>query len=344
MKILNQVDDASVVKFLDLNEYNFLIDIVIENSLNLNGLIHMIELIENELPFELKFNIPEMFHKSIIGNGGLIIQSIMKKYNVYIKFSSQRKDSTGGGNNYYGFKRFNNVLIKCPTKNSSNIQLVKDEIDGLMVSCCENNLSHNYLNKNLNNSIYTSIDFKLLKSHYLLLINNFKLNTMNNLEIEHQSFIDWPNYEDFGDNQSKDISIKGSDIKLKFFVTNLINSLPTNYKVSLNRHPKLNSLLRSTRFTEEVLTPIKLFHNMEMTFFERQASFEIWLSFYDASKLEASVELLSSFFQRENLLIVEKAPADFNPLTIKLNDMKLDNDKKERRRPNKPFSKITNEV
>lgn len=329
MKILNQIEAAAIVKFLPLNEYNFIVDYVIENTMNLNALLKAMELIENELPAELKFNVPEMFHKSIIGNGGMIIQSIMKKYNVFIKFSSQNKDASSG-NNYYGFKRLNNVLIKCPMKNSKNIQLVKNEIDNLVDNCCKNNLNNNYLNKNANNSIYCTVNFELLKAHYNLLINNFKLNNLNNLEIEYQSFIQWPDYNEFVAN-SLTIPIVGSDIKLKFFINHLINALPQNFKLTVNK-------LISSKAVDQVATTLKM-DNIEMTVHKE----EIWLSYYDASKLTKATSLVTEALQSEGIVVIDQTPFEYQPISVDLNQLQFESDKKERRKT-KPLHKITNEV
>ena len=166
IKILNQLNNLAIIKFNPFNEYNFFIDLklISDNDLVISNLMTGIELIQLELPAELKFNIPEVFHKSIIGNGGSIIQSIMKKYNVFIKFSSNFNSTQD--KIFYSFKRCNNVLIKCPKKNSKNISLVKQEIDQLVMHCCLNN-------KPVTNggTIYNTTNFELRKSHYVLMVN-----------------------------------------------------------------------------------------------------------------------------------------------------------------------------
>ena len=104
IKILNQLQNIPKINFQTFNQYNFYIDIEVNSSSQSVVLIlKTLDLLELELPLELKFNIPEVFHKSIIGNGGSIIQSIMKKYNVFIKFSST-KISSNNTNNVYSLK------------------------------------------------------------------------------------------------------------------------------------------------------------------------------------------------------------------------------------------------
>lgn len=336
LKVLGQINEQLVIKFLNYNEYQFIIDLVVEQAVTLNSLLYLIELIENELPSELKFNVPEIFHKSIIGNGGLIIQSIMKKYNVYIKFSSQNQQHN---ETFFNFKRFNNVLIKCPSKNRNNIALVKQEIDNLVYNCCENNLNYKFLNKNLNNSIYTTVKFNLLRSHYLLMVNNFKLSNLNNLEIEYQSYINWPNsYEEFNSN-IKSVDIKGSDIKLKFFINNLISLLPKNYKFVLSHGLNVGSVLNSQKFTDEIVTNFKINYDIELLVFNN----EIWLSYVDSSHLETALERLDKFLASNKVPVVEKLEFDYNPLEIDINNIQFDTDKKKKQR-SKPLQRLTNRV
>lgn len=350
LKILNQYNqEKSVIKFIPLNEYNFLLNLVVEQSINLTNFLGIIDLIENELPCEATFNIPEIFHKSIIGNGGLIIQSIMKKYNVYIKFLNQNNSLNQA--NLYSFKRFNNVLIKCPNKNSNNIKLVKNELSNLVVNCCNNNLGDNYLSKNLNNSIYNSVNFKLLRSHYLLLINNFKLTQLNNLEVEFQSFINWPmNYQEFGGNNDKLISIKGSDIKLKYFINNLLAMMPQNFKFIVTENQNFYGLYTSMDFINQIITPFKIFYDIELILTSTTAGTqEIWLSYFNDSHLPVAIEKLTNFLRANQFLIIDKLAFTFNPIEgFDVNSIKpaynQKSPEKTRRARTQPLAKITNAI
>jgi hypothetical protein len=49
-----------------------------------------------ELPAEISFHVPELYHKRIIGVGGRSIQRIMKRYGVYVKFLSGEEVRSGG--------------------------------------------------------------------------------------------------------------------------------------------------------------------------------------------------------------------------------------------------------
>jgi len=58
------------IKFETFNDYNFLIDIASNDASILQGLT----LLQEELPAEISFHVPESYHKRIIGVGGRSIQ------------------------------------------------------------------------------------------------------------------------------------------------------------------------------------------------------------------------------------------------------------------------------
>ncbi|KAJ3065752.1 hypothetical protein HDU98_010876 [Podochytrium sp. JEL0797] len=105
----------------DLNEYNMVIDV----SSSAGGVaMEGLQLLEEELPAEMSFFIPESYHKRIIGVGGKNIQRIMKKFGVYVKFSNAEEFSLLGG---YHENR-DNVIARTPAKNAENLQLLKDSV------------------------------------------------------------------------------------------------------------------------------------------------------------------------------------------------------------------------
>ncbi|KAF8922320.1 cytoplasmic protein [Mucidula mucida] len=83
------------IKFETFNDHNFLIDISGPDGSVLSGL----SLLQEELPAEISFHVPEAYHKRIIGVGGRSIQRIMKKYGVYVKFSNAEEFAALGGYN-----------------------------------------------------------------------------------------------------------------------------------------------------------------------------------------------------------------------------------------------------
>ncbi|KLO20412.1 cytoplasmic protein [Schizopora paradoxa] len=112
------------IKFETFNEHNFLIDISSNNGAALQGLA----LLQEELPAEISFHVPEAYHKRIIGVGGKSIQRIMKKYGVYVKFSNAEEFATLGGY----LDNDDNVVARTPAKNAINLDNLKQSIMDLV--------------------------------------------------------------------------------------------------------------------------------------------------------------------------------------------------------------------
>jgi hypothetical protein len=81
------------IKFETLNDSNFLIDL---SSPSAQVSLSALSLLMEELPAEISFHVPELYHKRIIGVGGRSIQRIMKRYGVYVKFLSGEEVRSGG--------------------------------------------------------------------------------------------------------------------------------------------------------------------------------------------------------------------------------------------------------
>jgi hypothetical protein len=103
------------------NDYNMLIDLY--QSVPPRAL-EGLTLLEDELPAEISFHVPETFHKRIIGVGGKNIQRIMKQYGVYVKFSNTQEHNSIGGY----FELEDNVIARTPSKNQENLQNLKQTI------------------------------------------------------------------------------------------------------------------------------------------------------------------------------------------------------------------------
>lgn len=108
------------IKFETFNDHNFLIDIAGNDTSVLQGLA----LLQEELPAEISFHVPETYHKRIIGVGGRSIQRIMKKYGVYVKFSNAEEFAATGGYN----DNEDNVIARTPAKNAMNLDNLKQSV------------------------------------------------------------------------------------------------------------------------------------------------------------------------------------------------------------------------
>ncbi|KAH7911222.1 cytoplasmic protein [Hygrophoropsis aurantiaca] len=108
------------IKFETFSEWNFLIDVTGNDASILQGLT----MLQEELPAEISFHVPEAYHKRIIGIGGRNIQRIMKKYGVYVKFSNAEEFAALGGYN----DNEDNVVARTPSKNAINLENLKQSV------------------------------------------------------------------------------------------------------------------------------------------------------------------------------------------------------------------------
>lgn len=306
-KILNQLNSLPTIRFKNYNDYNFFIDFEISANMDISYMTKGLDLLELELPTEISFNVPEVFHKSIIGNGGSIIQLIMKKYNVFIKFSSyvnNNSDNCKTGESKlkhsYSFKRFNNVLIRCPRKNSANIHLVKYEIDQLVSQCCQLTTSPNY------NTGYS----KLMKSDYLLLINNNKLRSIQQLEIDYNCFINFPTcLDDFKGKPFVMMVIKGNESKIDSCIENLSSLILKKYEFKLTYNlEKFQSIINDSNqdFETNIIIPFKLKLGIELSILDHEDHHSIIVSYNTDENLALAIKNLTIYLRERGFLITDK--------------------------------------
>ena len=86
-------------------------------------------MLQEELPSENSFHIPEIYHKRIIGVGGKNIQRIMKKYGVYVKFSNAEEFASLGGY----LDNEDNVVARTPAKNSPSLEYLKQAVMEMVI-------------------------------------------------------------------------------------------------------------------------------------------------------------------------------------------------------------------
>ena len=106
----------------------------VQDESSLDTVIKGVHLMQMEVPFEKSIFIPESFHKAIIGNGGKLIQSIMRRHNVFIQFSNTHCYPQSN----FSFIRFDNVLIRCPYKNRKTISDAENELFELETKILQN--------------------------------------------------------------------------------------------------------------------------------------------------------------------------------------------------------------
>lgn len=327
IKILNRLNHMPEISFKSLNEYNFMVNMEFlvsqpshseESACIFDLVLRTLHLIELELPAEMQFNIPEVFHKSIIGNGGSIVQTIMKKYNVFIKFSSASHNRPGKENDaekiLYLFRRKNNVLIKCPMKNQKSIMSVKNEID-LLVSQCENN---SLCAANCFSVAYNTVEFRLLKCHYLNLIKkyNYNLNFVLELETEFNTYVAYPNsIELFQNGNDCKVTIKGNDAKARLCADKLSSLLPHTQEIRVSPLHEATKLVddRNDRFRDEVIIPLRLLLGVELMVETTGNSRQVLMSSFDRLRLREAKDSTVRYLKKHGISSVT-SHLEFDPV------------------------------
>ncbi|TCD70046.1 hypothetical protein EIP91_005027 [Steccherinum ochraceum] len=215
------------IKFETFNDHNFLIDIAGNDASVLQGLA----LLQEELPAEISFHVPETYHKRIIGVGGRSIQRIMKKYGVYVKFSNAEEFAATGGYN----DNEDNVIARTPAKNAMNLDNLKQSVLELV-----NPRDKDYINE------IVSIPRKY---HRTLL--GEKSIFVHDIEAKTNSKVHFPDKETASDL----VTVFGPESQVQIAVTMLLEHIPFEADMAVPPHPELTRICSSPdfmSFTERV--------------------------------------------------------------------------------------------
>jgi hypothetical protein len=284
-KIIKIINMSSVsIKLLPFNDQNFIVEI---SGSDLLDSILGLGLFEDELPTIYHFNVPESFHRQIIGVGGQTIQIIMRKFNVFVKFSNSfelsdkaldAQHALQATNFQQSFIRKNNVIIKCPSKNKSEIPLAKLELEKLVEKVKRNSYSCSVVRLSLAQwKLLTSAEFNILFN-----INRKKpTNFITELEKKTNTFINYPPLDSVSNSQNHVIlEIFGIENNSKLCCLELSKIIPYSYdfriakdaqvldlhRVLTQDTPSLNQLtpLQIT-FMNNITIPMKLLYNIELS-------------------------------------------------------------------------------
>lgn len=209
------------IKFETLNEHNFLIDISGNDVAVLQGLT----LLQEELPAEISFHVPESYHKRIIGVGGRSIQRIMKKYGVYVKFSNAEEFAAMGGY----IDNEDNVIARTPAKNAMNLENLKQSVMELV-----NPKDKDYMNDTV--AIPRKYHRTLLGEKHIFI---------HDIEAKTNSTVRFPDKEKASDM----ITIFGPESQIHIAATMLLDHVPFEAAVAVPPHPELTRICTSPDFT-----------------------------------------------------------------------------------------------
>ncbi|KAH3901589.1 uncharacterized protein SCDLUD_001352 [Saccharomycodes ludwigii] len=290
---------------------------------NLNEAVSGLDLLLQEVPAEESFYIPEAYHRSIIGTGGSLIQSVMKKHNVFIQFYN----TFNYPQNSFNFVRFNNVIIRCPSKNKHTIRKAKEELLEL-ASRCSGYRDDNNDNDN-DNDVKNTI--KISKNQYNMMTiysprENRIQNKIGEFEEELCIFINFPSQLILEDEESVVITIKHnnsllSDPKQHLNTKTSLNStnskhllyndkfssiLPREYRIQTSYQYLLGKYLNEDDdFVNTIKTPILAALNISMEF----TGDSIILVYHKekANEIINVVSLISDFLKnKKNIEIISK--------------------------------------
>ncbi|KAK2462095.1 hypothetical protein APHAL10511_006558 [Amanita phalloides] len=212
------------IKFETFNDHNFLIDISGPDSSVLQGLT----LLQEELPAEISFHVPETYHKRIIGVGGRSIQRIMKKYGVYVKFSNAEEFAALGGYN----DNDDNVVARTPAKNAINLDNLKQSVMELV-----NPKDKDYINETV-----------LIPRRYHRTLLGEKSIFIHDIESKTNSRVRFPDKETASDV----VTIFGPESQVQIAASMLLDHVPFEADMAAPPSSELPRLCASPEFTHLV--------------------------------------------------------------------------------------------
>ncbi|CAG99075.1 uncharacterized protein KLLA0_E00881g [Kluyveromyces lactis] len=234
-------------------------------------------LLLQELPCEKSFFIPEAYHRPVIGTGGSVIQTIMRKYNVFIQFSNSFQLPQGD----WTFTRYDNVIIRCPSKNTINIEAAKEQLLSL---------SEQY------SQVQKTVYVKMSPSQYLYLIHmNSDLSFISEIEKAHSCYISFPQSLPV---EGYHINVKGNDTGPERAANDIISRFGREMEIHIKNPASENE------FSKGLLLPLS-YSNVQFT---QNRNF-IRLTFsplMKPSQLEEIIFLIDSFLKLSNNKIISK--------------------------------------
>lgn len=242
----------------------------------------------DEIPAEESFYIPEVYHRPIIGTGGSIVQTIMRKHNVFIQFS----DSYLLPQNKFVITRYDNVIIRCPTKNKQNIKLVKYELM---------NLVENF------NTVQDFETLILTKGRYMNLILNGGSQIISNLEKKNNVYINLPTEYPALDSPYN-LQIKGNEKEL---IQQTYNEIVDNPDIWIKevRLELSNNFL--SYYTTNSITLINEITIPFLETFKTQVSFSVnscYITFHTTEECKRQIDIISEYLALNDIQIINKEP------------------------------------
>ncbi|KAI9284365.1 hypothetical protein BC943DRAFT_381309 [Umbelopsis sp. AD052] len=225
------------IKFLPFSEYNFVIEV---QSTSFVKALDGLTLLQEELPAEISFYVPEAYHKRIIGVGGKNIQRIMKKYGVYVKFSNAEEFAALGG--YYD--NDDNVVARTPMKNQINLDNLRHAVMELISS---------------KDKDYTTKEITIPHQYHRIMVMNHA-QEIHDIEQRTNTRIRWPKRE----LSSDAVVLHGPESQLSIASQLLSELIPEEYYLRVPYSTALGVVTGSDDFKEKVVNRIRQEFNIHL--------------------------------------------------------------------------------
>ncbi|OCF33709.1 cytoplasmic protein [Kwoniella heveanensis BCC8398] len=208
------------IKFETFNDYNFLMDVSGSDLGALQGL----SMLQEELPAEVSFHVPESYHKRIIGVGGKNIQRIMKLYGVYVKFSNAEEFAALGGY----IDNEDNVVARTPAKNAINLESLKQSVMELV---------------NPKDKDYTVESVSIPRRYHRTLLGEKSI-FIHDIEQKTNSIVRFP----YKESASDIVTIFGPESQVHIAAAMLLDHVPFEADLHVPPNPELTRLVTSSEF------------------------------------------------------------------------------------------------
>ncbi|ORX41050.1 hypothetical protein BD324DRAFT_647947 [Kockovaella imperatae] len=208
------------IKFETFNDYNFLMDVSGSNLGALQGL----SMLQEELPAEVSFHVPEGYHKRIIGVGGKNIQRIMKLHGVYVKFSNAEEFAALGGYT----DNEDNVVARTPAKNAMNLESLRQAVMELV---------------NPKDKDYTTESVSIPRRYHRTLLGEKSI-FIHDIEHKTNSLVRFP----YKETASDIVTIFGPESQVHIAAAMLLDHVPFEADLQVPPNPELARLATSPDF------------------------------------------------------------------------------------------------
>ncbi|KAF8928186.1 hypothetical protein BGZ58_009824 [Dissophora ornata] len=225
------------IKFDQCNEYNFYVDL--SSTISMKAM-EALAFLQEELPAEISFFVPETYHKRIIGVGGKNIQRIMKKYGVYVKFSNSEEFATLGGY----FDNLDNVVARTPSKNAVNLENLKHSVMELVNPKDKDFVSHHLI---------------IPKQHHLSLLSDRAI-VLREIHDATNATVLFPARETGSDV----VTVSGPESLIQQAVTMLLSMVDEQYIFPVKFSEAMDGVLALPEFSSEVVEAMKRAWNMTL--------------------------------------------------------------------------------